>query len=596
MKNNQLLPFERNRYYAGKLLTSADFLAEQTYLNNKRRFINSLLFGPGIVCGLSVYNLDDLSVMIESGAAIDKSGRELVLENSTVKKLSAMEGYNSLETEEVCLCFKYAEEETQSVYSINVEGDNGSEYEPNRIRESGTLFLIDKANMPVDFAMESEFLVTANLYSDEDYSINISMPAIVSCGCRVRVVVEITKISDTAKPVSLNCTLQTPAFTNDYGEHELMIKADEILPAKEQPVVISYWLNAQEYEVKDTMIIVKSNFAKINVGSTDMRLPDNFIMKVMLSKDSAVDLIEREIAKVSLETKSMQISEDFIRLADITIQRTNNSYIIDSIDENSAKQFIRTASAETQRREYGEWFSSVSGSSKQGVRTEYSPLSPAVLPEPVYASGVCEISLGNDSKKGSIVYSDEIMHGLGKGNVHVSVGFEYLAEDKKLQNTAKNTIYGNATLFNDKELPIAYADTAIKVMNDRGSFMVAARLIRDTNYVVIPLRWVAVKLPSGEEQTMLRHVTDKSISAVQPTVVIGTRESHFFDVHFKNMAPVTLNYMLTESDSGTITADGIYTAPGKEGVYEILISCAEMPMIRTYAYAVVKKKGLEDNN
>ena len=77
MENRQLLPFERNRYYVGKLLTSADFQAEQSYFNNKRRFLNQMMFGAGIVCGLSVYSLDDLSVMVESGAAIDGLGREV---------------------------------------------------------------------------------------------------------------------------------------------------------------------------------------------------------------------------------------------------------------------------------------------------------------------------------------------------------------------------------------------------------------------------------------------------------------------------------------------------------------------------------------
>ena len=65
MNNNQLFPFERNRYYAGKMLSSADFGAEQAYFNNKRRFLNNMLFGSGIVCGLSVYNLDDLSIFLE---------------------------------------------------------------------------------------------------------------------------------------------------------------------------------------------------------------------------------------------------------------------------------------------------------------------------------------------------------------------------------------------------------------------------------------------------------------------------------------------------------------------------------------------------
>jgi hypothetical protein len=78
--NNQLYPFERNRYYPGKMLTTADFQAEQDYYINKSRFMNSLMYGAGIVCGLGVFSLDDLSFMVESGVAIDGMGREIVVE------------------------------------------------------------------------------------------------------------------------------------------------------------------------------------------------------------------------------------------------------------------------------------------------------------------------------------------------------------------------------------------------------------------------------------------------------------------------------------------------------------------------------------
>jgi hypothetical protein len=593
MKNNQLLPFERNRYYSGKLLTSADFTAEQTYYNNKRRFSNSLLFGSGIVCGLSVYNLDDLSLMIESGVAIDGSGREVVLENSVVKKLSAMEGFETLETDEISLCLRYNEEETQSVYSIGA-GERDNEYEPNRIREGGVLFLTDKSKLPAEDEAESEFLNTVCLYSDRDYMVNISMPATVPCGCRSRLMVKVIKLSDTSQAFSMDFVLQTPAFTNSVGEHELVVRAESILPVQGQPVTLSYWLNAQEFEVADTMIIVKSNFAKINIGGRSIELTDNFILKVALSNAPHAELIEREIAKVSLEARSMQSMNDYIWLADINIHRTKTSYIIDKIDEYTTKRYIRTIASESLRGEYANWFSDSERVSKRKNSIDFPTALPAVHPEQSYASGICEISLGTDTRKGHTVYSDEIMHGLGKGNVFVSVGFEYLVKDKKLGITAKNTIYGDPSIFNGKDLPLTYAGTAVKVMNDRGSFIVAAKLTRDTHYVVIVLRWVAVKLPSGEEQTVLKHLTDKSISAVQPTVVLGTRESHFFNVHFKNMEPATLNYTLTENDSGSITVDGIYTAPNKEGVYEILISCADMPMIKTYAYVVVKKKGFEE--
>ncbi len=34
----------------------------------------------------------------------------------------------------------------------------------------------------------------------------------------------------------------------------------------------------------------------------------------------------------------------------------------------------------------------------------------------------------------------------------------------------------------------------------------------------------------------------------------------------------------------------LFAAPAKEGVYEIRIYCIDMPVICTYAYAIVKKK------
>ena len=142
MNNNKLLPFNRNRYYKGKMLTSVDFESEQRYMNDKRRFLNTMVTGSGIVCGMNVVSLDDQSLLIESGMAIDDNGREIVIENSVVKKLSTITGFEELRTNDICLCIKYAEEENQPVYAINRQ-DNEKEYENNRIEEGYELFLKD---------------------------------------------------------------------------------------------------------------------------------------------------------------------------------------------------------------------------------------------------------------------------------------------------------------------------------------------------------------------------------------------------------------------------------------------------------------------
>jgi hypothetical protein len=53
---------------------------EQEYFNAKRRLLNRLVTGPGVVCGLRVDLTDDgKSVVLSPGLAIDRCGREIVV-------------------------------------------------------------------------------------------------------------------------------------------------------------------------------------------------------------------------------------------------------------------------------------------------------------------------------------------------------------------------------------------------------------------------------------------------------------------------------------------------------------------------------------
>ena len=87
MTNLSLFPIERNRYFYGKLLTVRDFELEQKYLNDKRRLLNLAIAGPGVVCGLTVSKSDDMTLMLESGLALDCMGREIVVDAPVIKKL-----------------------------------------------------------------------------------------------------------------------------------------------------------------------------------------------------------------------------------------------------------------------------------------------------------------------------------------------------------------------------------------------------------------------------------------------------------------------------------------------------------------------------
>ncbi|MDR2089308.1 MAG: hypothetical protein LBP73_08135 [Clostridiales Family XIII bacterium] len=585
MENEQLLPFERNRFYVGKLLTSSDFLAEQIYLNNKRRFLNSMMFGSGVVRGLGVYNLDDLSVIVESGMAIDGSGREIVVESAVIRKLSALEGFESISGDRAMLMLRYREEPIHPTYSIAKRERSSAEYEMNRIREGWELFLSEQA--PQDARPDTEFLSKSTLYADSDYEIEVAIPGNVSCGERVKLSLFAKRLSESPKRLSLDCTIHTPAFTDENGDHELPVKFDDIMPEQGAALRYDFFLDARNEPAPESFLLAKAASVRVRVDGEN-RLPDgDLTLKVNVVDIPLYELIGREVGRVNLETALDAGDANTVCLAELSLQRSKTDYIVEKIEDR--RTYIRTMASEAMRREYASYFERAQAAVRSGGEMPAAPdFDRAVLREPLYATGLCEIPLGANPRKGEVFCSDEIMHGLGEGNIHVDVGFEYIAEDGRSTSVERHTIYGDPELFERENPQVAYATTAVKVYAERGSFIIAAALTKPTNYAVISLRWVAVKLPGGAGQ-LPRKTAGLSISALTPTVVLGMRETHYFAVSFKNMEPCTLSYELTERNSGEISADGVYTAPSKEGVYEIRISCADMPTVSTYAYAVVKK-------
>ncbi len=81
--DGKLRPADKNRYFSGKLLTSRDCKDEQDFHNEKRRLINRLTLGDGVVCGLrakqSPAQASSLIFGLTHGLALDALGREIVV-------------------------------------------------------------------------------------------------------------------------------------------------------------------------------------------------------------------------------------------------------------------------------------------------------------------------------------------------------------------------------------------------------------------------------------------------------------------------------------------------------------------------------------
>ena len=596
MKSNELLSFSRNRYYKGKMLTSADFEAEQLYMNNKRRFVNRAVIGSGIVCGLNVISLDDLSVMIESGAALDDTGREIVVGSSVVKKLSAITGFESLTTNQASLCVRYMEKEEQPVYAINRQ-DSEKEYEYNRIEDAYELFLTDSSSLEEEFETETEFYTGGVLMENPDYQVSLRIPANICAGRYVKLELTAEKLSDEKATLFYEAVLQTPVLATLDGSQELKVSLEGVKLEKNEKLTREYWMLAQTEEYEDTSIMVKAGSAKAMVNQVECPVSIGTTYKINIVDIGPELLAARETSRVSLELRTLGAYTGMIRLADITLVRTESAYLIEKVDE-SVRKYIETPGDAWKRMEYSSCFCEKypflgSGIQETSVETKETGAGQDYPDMPRIATGIVEIPLGDRAKQGDICYSGEIMHGLGPGNVYVEVGYEFLEENQMLGRNAKTTIYGDPMLFDHGDLKVS-AKTAVKVYNDKGSFQVALKLEEDVSMLVLTYRWVAIRYDSEKQKDEVDVNHIQSISVVTPTIVIGTKESYYFQVKFNNMKSCSVSYELTEQGSGEISAEGIYTAPSKEGVYEIRIYCTDKPLICTYAYAIVKKKLVEE--
>lgn len=597
MASNQVYPFERNRYYPGKMLTTADFKAEQSYHINKLRFMNSLIYGTGIVCGCGVVSLDDLSILIESGVAIDGSGREIIIDSSLVKKLSAIEGFDELQSDTACLCVRYEEKDIHSVYAVSHK-ESDQEYEYNRISEGYEIFLVDKDEYDEGFELESEFLQKERIFKGPDFEGYLVMPTIVCKGRNVMARLEINKLTDADKKLSYKGVLDIPSFTSPEGTQQIEINVDDIELPKDGVYTKQLWMLVQDNAGIEANVILRSGSANAFEDDAAISAENSFAMKVRLSDESPVSLIRRETGKLSLEMRQ-SVTATSIKLAEIDLMRTDSAYVIENIKEVRKNPYIELPSQDGITDEYLEFFVK----DADILNKKENPVAETRAEAPVtygggelknVATGILEIPLGRDARSGDIRYSGEITHGLGNGNVYVSIGYEYISPDQALGASAKSTVYGNPELFSRQSQQLVDAETAVRVLNDKGSFVVAARLLKDVEYLVLTYRWVAIKFPTGEELEAADYY-GKSITAKTPTVVMRPKENYYFGVTFNNMDACSISYELTAPGSGEVSTDGVYTAPAKEGVYEIRIYCSDMPMVCTYAYAIVKRAATSDD-
>lgn len=103
----------RNRYFAGKILTAEDLQLEQEYFREKLKRHNRYLHGFGVVFGLEVSKSAG-GVLILPGLAIDCEGNEIVVAEPLGLSLPVADDAGGT----IFLSVRYAERETEALPAV----------------------------------------------------------------------------------------------------------------------------------------------------------------------------------------------------------------------------------------------------------------------------------------------------------------------------------------------------------------------------------------------------------------------------------------------------------------------------------------------
>lgn len=594
MFNRKYYSFERNNYFYGKLLTSKDFQNEQGYMNDKRRLINRTLHGMGIVYGMDIVAADDSSIILQSGMALDAGGREIVVPQTQVVKLSTIDGYSELKTDTAYLGIEYVEEKADPVYAL-MDAD-GNEKQYNRTKESYRLFLKDAQDCAKEKRPEDDYILSAVLYQDEEYCVTQYLPVFTVPGKTMKGRTEIRKLGHMPCTASFSCV----AATDGCAEKVTKIQANNFVLEYGEVFVLEQSYHPEDYVFGTESIVL--NYSEIEMNKSGQKdTASDLTLQVKPVHGTVLEYVHKNSYQGTMDVDLDRKYDEKLILAQIQMIRSRQHSMIDRIFRAPFDQYV----CSTQQLmileqlhdyicdEVMETQTGSTGESRKGTAAEFTAKEASRT-----TSGVFEMSLGNGGEVGKSYFSEEIMHGLGNGPVYVQIGMEYISREGSKNDHKESVVLGDGSIFaTDPTITdekVFEVDHAVKLLPGRGTFVVGIRPKVKLGRIGIRIRWFAFK-PEDLEKRIYNAKEPKGCIMLQPdTIVIPPKGTVHISPVFINMPEEALVYTLLDPDGGKIDNNGMYSAPAQEGVYEIKVSVLGKPEIYTHAFAIVSQRKTEE--
>lgn len=573
MKNLQYFPFERNRYYYGKLLTEQDFNSEQRYFNDKRRIINRFLHGAGVAAGLQVVRIDEKSISLEAGFALDGAGREIVVERPAVMRLEQIDGFSAIAQQKgrdfVYLCIEY--EEMQTMPSHNLASHSSIPEEKinyDKCKEGYHLYLTDRPLENDTDTLEHLFLQKKVIYEDPQICIVQEYPRFVSSGKEFKTVL-IMENRGSAKECSIDLE-ETLTCASCQGKNHIKLSKRERLESCRKARRHEITLKAFSVDMGEVQLSLDPERFHLCLGGKEYGIEQEIVLCIpVITKPP-----EEALAEMYFHEKMNQVLTHTypsgIYLAKLFLIQSGQVYLLDEAEPMPFNQYIYPSFLTMGLMNLQSQEEKAAGKERQSAYANH--LENHTEEKPSSAEGSVEIPLGVGGKRGQKFISPEIVHGLGLGKVFISLALEQEQE----------MLFGSSEIFEDFT---PKAELAAKADIQRGSFVIGLRLLEATGQQTIRVRWRAVLEKNQEESSL----TERKISIRPDKLEMKVRESYYLEAVTEGLPGAVILWEVKSRDGGTISRDGLYMAPNWPGVYEIQAWCQEIPQIRASLYVIVRE-------
>ena len=600
MSNFKVYPFQKNKYFYGKLLTVRDFELEQKYGDEKRYMLNRFMYGSGIICGLRVIMIDEQTISIEPGIAIDSLGREIVVPSPLTQKLSLIEGFeNNSYSKALYLCLQYKESGKERVHATSGSVEE-SQY--NRIQEGYDILIKEKIE---DSILKKNIDLSHKnvlLYEDADVIVKMKHPNLINVGEIFEVYTYIEKKRKDAK-IELDYAIKSEGAV--FADRDISrVYFKEPIESDAMSFEVKFLMKSQSKANEHMEFMVSRDYFNLKIDGKSEKLENSILSSYKIIEENKKERLLLEYNNKTLEEFIAKDDFDYVYLAKIEIIQVGSTYIIKKVNEAPFNQYIYNNNAVKNLAMIGGSDSSfnintdvtteiVNCNEDPDVNINYNyvtnqfkfnfkmPKNQLIFENIV--TGTVDIEVDENFKFGKNFTTDEIDHGLGLGPVYIHAGIEEGFEDDITDDEA--IFYGASEVFYKSDFEsnaTSYALGSV-VYPKKGTFRIGLRLQASKKGKIIRLRWWAYKNLSGiDQKSHIKVIINPSEIELQRGDVF-----QFSGVVHGNEGD-DLIWSVEGENSGSVDEFGLYTAPDEDGVFNVRAMSKSDPTKTAIAIVSVK--------